>query len=221
MASVFQPPPKRGALADPSGNCTPLWLKWFVELTQFINASGVAGAVPTSRVINATFPVRIDGAASADLSAARTLSDGRLLSFRDSDASSTSATLANDSALSVTVEIGTYIIRGFLAFYEVTLGTGGFKFDLAGGSATISSIVWSAEGYDVAAIANPAATASNTAQAYGTVVTSSTAPSWVAVHGNVKFSAAGTFILRWAQNAASANATTLKARSYLALEKAG
>lgn len=68
---AFQSPPKQGVLTTPNGVCTPLWLKWFIDLTQFIN-----GFVPTSRTISMVTPMTIGGGASADLSADRTISPG-------------------------------------------------------------------------------------------------------------------------------------------------
>lgn len=71
----FQSPPKRGTIADSAGFCGPLWLKWFIDLTNLIN-SGVAGAVPVTRTITVVTPMTIGGGLSADLSANRTISPG-------------------------------------------------------------------------------------------------------------------------------------------------
>lgn len=145
---------------------------------------------------------------------------GRLDVFKAGDTTITSSTtLTDDPDLNITVEAATYDFECFLAFYEATLGTGGFQFDLGGGTATVGSILWGADGYVTAVAGNPAATAANTAQSYGTVATSSSAPSWVRVTGQVTFSGAGTFILRWAQASSSANGTTLKAKSFMTLQK--
>jgi hypothetical protein len=67
----FQSPPKQSPLVEDTGRCTPLWLKWFIDLTQFIN-----GFVPETRTITVTTPMTIGGGLSADLSADRTISPG-------------------------------------------------------------------------------------------------------------------------------------------------
>lgn len=181
-----------------------------VSVTTHVNAgSGLTGGgALTSDVVLALDPIP----ALALL--------GRLDAFKTADTTITSSTsLTADPHLSVTVAAATYDFEAFLCFYEATLGTGGFQFDLASGSATISNILWAADGYGTAVLANPAATAANTAQTYATIATSSSAPSWVRVSGQVTFSATGTFALRWAQASSSANGTTLKAKSYLTLQK--
>lgn len=145
---------------------------------------------------------------------------GQVTAVKGTDTTITSSTaLTADPHLAVTVETASYAFELFLAFYEVTLGTGGFQFDVASGTATISSILWAAEGYLTAAVANPAATSATTTQNYATIATSSSAPSWVRVTGEVSFGSSGTFAMRWAQNSSSANGTTLKAKSYLSARK--
>jgi len=171
------------------------------------------GLVPASGGGTTTY-LRADGSFAAPAVL------GRLDAFKATDQTITSSTtLTNDADLSVPVAASTYDFEIFLAFYEVTLGTGGFQFDLAGGSSTVASILWGADGYVTAVAGNPAATAANTAQSYGSVATASSAPSWVRVTGQVSFSGAGTFIVRWAQASISVNGTTLKAKSFMTLQK--
>lgn len=71
----FQSPPKQGNIVTQNQKCSPLWLKWFIDLTNLIN-SGVAGAVPVGRTLTMVAPMTIGGGASADLSANRTISPG-------------------------------------------------------------------------------------------------------------------------------------------------
>lgn len=133
---------------------------------------------------------------------------------------SVAGTLTNEANLSITLpETGTYQIDGYLSFYEATLGTGGFQFDLAGGTVGITWINWAADGYVTSVVGNPAALATNIAQSYATVATSPTAPSWVRITGTMKTSNNGTFIPRWAQASGSVNATNLLQGSRLTITK--
>jgi hypothetical protein len=144
-----------------------------------------------------------------------------LVGLRNSSNNITSSTtLTADAQLQVTFnETGTYAIEGYLAFYEATLGTGGFQFDLGAGTATTGSINWAADGYITALTGNPATTSTTTAQSYSTISTSSTAPSFVNISGSVTISAVGTFGVRVAQVVSSANATTVQANSYIMFTK--
>jgi len=194
------------------------------DRTLSVNNNGVTNALLSQMAANTVKGNNTGGTANAvDVTVAQTLAllgvFGKVSAFKTGDTTSTSTTLTNDADLQLTVVTGTYNLEAFLAFYEAVLGTGGFQFDLAGGSATVGSILWGADGYVTAVAGNPAATAANTAQSYGTVATASTAPSWVKVQGQVTFSSGGTFILRWAQASASANATTFKAKSLMTLER--
>lgn len=138
----------------------------------------------------------------------------------DSSANGVSNTaLANDSDLIVSVVPGTYNLTAFLAFYEATLGTGGFQFDFGQGTATVASILFSADGYGTAVLAAAAATSATTAQQVAAVTTSSSGPSWALANGEVTFSTAGTFGVRWAQVSSSANATFRKRKSFLELRQ--
>ena len=130
-----------------------------------------------------------------------------------------STAVANDADLVLTVVAGTYDFDIFLATYEATSGAGGFQFDLGQGSATVSAILWAADGYGTALLGSPAAVSATTAQQIATVATSSSAPSWFKAKGQVTFSAGGTFGIRWAQVSSSANATTLKAMSHMEMRK--
>lgn len=143
-----------------------------------------------------------------------------LAAIKSGDTTKANNTLANDADLQITIlETGTYTFEIFLAFYQAVGGTAGFQFDLNGGAATIGSILFGTTGFSNAAVSLIGATAANTAQAFATIQTSASTPSWCAATGTVTFSAVGTFILRWAQNTTSANVTTLKALSSMQLTK--
>lgn len=135
------------------------------------------------------------------------------------DVSDITGTFAADADLIVSVDADKYTFEVFLSFYETTLGTGGFKFDLSSGTAPVSEILWSASGFDVAGVSTAANVSASTSQSYGTVSTSASAPSWIRVTGQVTFTDSGTFGVRWAQNSASANPTFLKEHSFLSLQK--
>jgi len=163
-----------------------------------------------------------NGLAALPASSTQTQALTGIANKKTSDSTSGSATLTADAALTVTCnETGYYKVEVFLSFYEATLGTGGFQFDLNAGTATIGSILFGSDGFTTAAIANSAAVSASTATQYASVATSSSAPSWTYVSGTVQITVAGTFGMRWAQNTISANVTTLKALSYIMLTKIG
>lgn len=68
---AFQSPPKQGEMVNSVQKCTPLWFKWFIDLTTYVNSF-----VPQTRKITVVTPMTIGGGASADLSADRTISPG-------------------------------------------------------------------------------------------------------------------------------------------------
>lgn len=141
---------------------------------------------------------------------------------KSADTTSGNATLTNDADLQITVNTaGTYNFEIFLSFYEAVAGTGGFQFDVAGGSATIGSILFGTTVFTTSIGGFAGGTSSTAAQQAPTVQTSSSSPSWSLTKGQVTFSSTGTFIVRWAQNTISANVTTLKAKSYISLVKTG
>lgn len=131
--------------------------------------------------------------------------------------------LAADSALLVTLnETGTYAIEAFFAVYEATSGVGGFQFDFGNGTATLSGILFSFNGYSTTSEANAASTSAGSAQAFASAIsTNSAAPSWMRVSGVVTVSAAGTLGVRWAQSSTNANSTSLLAGSYVKFTKIG
>jgi len=142
---------------------------------------------------------------------------------KPSNSQSTSNTLAADTDLTLTFnEIGTYALDGYLSFYETTLGTGGFQFDFNSGSATVGAINFGVDGYVTAAVGNAGVTSVSTATSFGTVVTSSSAPSWLRITGYLTITAIGTFALRWAQAATLAiDPTNLLAGSRIMATKIG
>jgi hypothetical protein len=146
-----------------------------------------------------------------------------LAAFRSADTTSSSNALTADTQLTLTFnEVGKYAIEIFLPFYEATLGTGGFQFDLNSGSATIGGIVYGLDGFVTGAIANAAVTSVATATSAATVATSATAPSWYLAKGWLNVTGAGTLAVRWAQAATLlADPTTLKAGAYFMATKIG
>jgi hypothetical protein len=161
-------------------------------------------------------------ASGSALSSATTQVATGLANKKTSDTTSGNAVLAADAALTVTVnETGYYKLELFLGFYEATLGTGGFQFDLNAGSATVGGVMFGLDGFTTAALVNAAVTSISTATTAASIATSAGAPSWFYATGDVQITGAGTFGVRWAQNTLSANLTTLKALSYLALTKIG
>src|SRR5271170_6496467 len=85
------------------------------------------------------------------------------------DTTSANATLTTDAALTVPLNVGRYNFELFLGFYEATLGTGGFQFDLNAGNAVIGAILYGMEGFATAALAVAAATAITTVQSSATI----------------------------------------------------
>jgi hypothetical protein len=162
------------------------------------------------------------GATGSPLFSTVTQAATGLANKKTGDTTSGNATLTADAALTVTVnETGYYKVEVFLGFYEATLGTGGFQFDLNAGSATVGGILLGLDGFATAALANAAITSITTVTAAATVATASSAPSWYFATGALQITGTGTFGVRWAQNTISANLTTLKALSYITLTKIG
>jgi hypothetical protein len=146
-----------------------------------------------------------------------------LAAFRSADTTASSNALTADAQLTLTFnETGKYAIEIFLPFYEATLGTGGFQFDLNSGSATIGGIVYGVDGFVTAAVTNAAVTSAATATSAGTVATSAAAPSWYLAKGWMSVTVAGTVAVRWAQaSTLGADPTTLKAGAYFMATKIG
>ena len=142
-----------------------------------------------------------------------------LTATRTADATAANNTLAADAQLSLQIpQIGKYTLEVFLPYYEATLGTGGFQFDLNSGTATIAGIVYGVHGFNTAAFANAGVTAVTSATAAATIATSASAPSWLLAKGWVNVTAIGTFAVRWAQNTTDGtHPTTLKAGAYFTL----
>lgn len=136
---------------------------------------------------------------------------------------STSNALTADTDLTLTFnELGTFALDGFLSFYETTAGTGGFQFDFNSGTATVGLINFGVDGYVTAAVANAGVTSVSTATSFGTILTSSSAPSWVRITGYLTITGTGTFALRWAQASTLAiDPTNLLAGSRLMATKIG
>ncbi len=146
-----------------------------------------------------------------------------LAAFRSADTTAANNTLTADAQLTLTFnETGKYAIEIFLPFYEATLGTGGFQFDLNSGTATVGGIVFGLDGFVTGAIANAAVTSVSTATSASSVATSSSAPSWYLAKGWMSVTVVGTVAIRWAQaSTLGADPTTLKAGAYFMATKIG
>lgn len=141
--------------------------------------------------------------------------------FKAADLTSGNATLTADADLTLTLPVGTFRIQTYLAFYEPTLGTGGFQFDFNSGTATIGAINYGGDGYTTASLFNPGVTSVTTANQFATIATASGAPSWYTVQGYLNVTVAGTIAIRWAQNTISVNLTTLMKGSHFTATKIG
>ncbi len=166
------------------------------------------------------------GAIEADLSPlvpATTQVATGLAAYRSADTTASSNALTADAQLTLTFnQTGKYAIEIFLPFYEATLGTGGFQFDLNSGTATVGGIVFGLDGFVTGAIANAAVTSVATATSASSVATSASAPSWYLAKGWINITVAGTLAVRWAQaSTLGADPTTLKAGAYFMATKIG
>jgi hypothetical protein len=146
-----------------------------------------------------------------------------LAAFRSADTTAVSSTLTADAQLTLTfTQTGKYVFEVFLPFYEATLGTGGFQFDLGSGTATVGGIVYGLTGFVTAAVTNAAITSATTATSASSIATSASAPSWYLAKGWVNVTAVGTLAVRWAQaTTLLADPTTLKAGAYFTATKIG
>lgn len=146
-----------------------------------------------------------------------------LAAYRSADTTAANNTLTADAQLTLTFnETGKYAIEIFLPFYEATLGTGGFQFDLNSGTATVGGIVFGLDGFVTGAIANAAVTSVSTATSASSVATSASSPSWYLAKGWMSITVAGTVAIRWAQaSTLGADPTTLKAGAYFMATKIG
>jgi hypothetical protein len=148
-----------------------------------------------------------------------------LANFKATSTISTGTALTADASLTVTCnETGWYDANVYLSFVEATLGTGGFQFDFAGGSAVFGTGTFNigVSGFSTVAVTNAAITSSATATSFATITTSTAAPSWVKARGNFQVITTGTVAIRWAQaSALSADATSLNTGSHIILTKIG
>lgn len=173
----------------------------------------------------ATF-LRSDSAPAIDLSAApltkaTTRAHTGLAGYRTADATSANATLTADTDLTITFnETGHFALDIYLAFYEATVSTGGFKFDLNGGGATVATLNLGGTGFITTTTANAAVTSLAASTGFGTISGSSSAPSWWRMQGYANVSATGTIAVRWSQNTLlGADPTTLMKGSYILATK--
>lgn len=71
MSNILQPPSTNIPIVQEVrrgfSDLTPVWRKWFLDLTAIVNKSGgVTGFVPASRVVNTVFPLQGGGDLSED-----------------------------------------------------------------------------------------------------------------------------------------------------------
>lgn len=123
------------------------------------------------------------------------------------------ATLTN-TALSYTVIAGrNYRIHGVLQASNTT-ATEGIKFDFAGGTATATTFFMSANAIGSVVAGTVTSTALSTALNYTTL----TGTDYIILEGYLKVNAAGTLILRAAENTTAAGTVTIGAGSFIALD---
>lgn len=142
-----------------------------------------------------------------------------LKSYKDADESVTnSAALQDDDELTVSVIASTkYRFRAYLFVTSVS-ATAGFKFGL-GGTATVTSMKAQLTLFDdttdaMAALARVTALGSSTGAGLGA------GDNFATIEGTIEVNAAGTLLVRWAQNLADAvNATIVQRGSYIELVK--
>jgi hypothetical protein len=162
---------------------------------------------------------------TSPLASALTQAFTGLANFKATATISTSNALTADASLTVTCnETGWYDANVYLSFVEATLGTGGFQFDFAGGSAVFGTGTFNigVSGFSTVAVTNAAITSSATATSFATITTSTAAPSWAKARGNFQVVTTGTVAIRWAQaSALSADATSLNTGSHIILTKIG
>lgn len=132
-------------------------------------------------------------------------------------------TMAAEANLTLTVnETGVYTLHGVLFVNRDSGGGsgGGIKLDFGGGNATINSISWGGAGWiNGAANSTKRAISATVAQTF-TVVDNTTAD-WLELNGTIHINAAGTIIIRYAQNSSSARSTNIASNSFLMLTKVG
>jgi hypothetical protein len=126
-------------------------------------------------------------------------------------------TLAADAGMTLTfAHTGRYALSALLLVSEATASAGGFQFDFGSGTATITDIQFAVNASGNVVISAPNAfTSATSSVGMTTVATSASSPSWISVQGQVNITVAGTLALRWAQNSASLDVTSLQKGSYL------
>lgn len=167
-------------------------------------ASGGAWQIPTSP-LSATVTQMFTG----------------VCAYKTSDTTSASNALTADAALTLTInETGKYAIEIWLPFFEATVGTGGFQFDLGSGTAVVANLVMGVDGFSTASVINAGVTSTTTATSAASIATSSTAPSWFLAKGSLSITTVGTLAIRWAQaSTLGADPTTLKTGAYFKATK--
>lgn len=130
----------------------------------------------------------------------------------DSTHAQTNTTLANVAGLSVTLQAGkTYLVRAVL--FTTAGASGGNKFDLGGGSATVTSFRGIGKIYGTGAPGNTRLTAITTS--FGATADNTHA----VIEARIVVNAAGTLIVRHAQNASDASNSTVQAGSYIVAQE--
>lgn len=172
----------------------------------------------------ATFSSTIK-ASGSPLTAATTRAATGLAAYKASTTQSVTSVVAADAALTLTFnETGVYVFEVYLAFYETTAGTGGFKFDLNAGSVSFGPnvLTFDVTGFSTADLANTAAFVTAASVSMATISTSAAAPSWIRAKGLVNITVTGTWAVEWGQASTLAiDPTNLLFNSYIMATKIG
>lgn len=177
------------------------------------NANNLTGTTLNSGVVNSSL-TSVGTLSSLAVSGAVTVGGVSLLptlsAHLATDQSTTSTTPAA-TALSLTLPVGVYAVDLFLDFNGTTTGTQGIKFNPNAGTSVTSGVLGSAVG-SVAGTPINGNTASNLAFA---TISVSSGVDFLHLTYPVPVTVAGTYLITFAQNSSSANATNLRAGSYI------
>jgi phage tail sheath gpL-like len=172
-----------------------------VDVSAFFSVGGTGALVVLTVLVDDDYDSTINLASDNDTCAGLT-----------TEATSANTTpLESDVNLSVDVEVGTYLIEGQLS---ITTDSGGFKSDLASGSAEVDNVLINYQLYDSdGAIYG---FTHSTALATGPTISESDADDYVLdIKGTIEVSIAGTIALGWTQKVDSATDSTVSRGSWL------
>lgn len=180
------------------------------------------GAVQSGTVGTSGQVLTSNGAGALPTFQTASTGDTFLKAYKTADQSITSnTTLANDTHLSVTVLAKVYKLEIHYSMSNAA-AVGGFKMDLSGGSATITTGFIEAQGLGL----NQSSAALTTSQPRwtGTTLTTTWSGSGsvnydLIIHGTISFDGAGTFIPKVAQSVSDAGASVFRKGSYMVLQQ--